>query len=71
MIIGIIVLVTGFEIIISSVKGIFYPNAVDYNLLIVFVLFITVVVKTFLSIYIEKQGKKLNSGCLLYTSRCV
>ena len=69
MIIGIIVLVTGFEIIISSVKGIFYPNAVDYNLLIVFVLFITVVVKTFLSIYIEKQGKKLNSGALVASGK--
>ena len=69
MIIGIIVLVTGFEIIISSVKGIFYPNAVDYNLLIVFLLFITVVVKTFLSIYIEKQGKKLNSGALVASGK--
>lgn len=31
MIIGIIIIVTGFEMIISSVKDIFHPQAVDYN----------------------------------------
>ena len=69
MIIGIIVLFTGFEMALSSAKGIFYPNAVDYNLLILFVLFITVIVKAFLSIYIEKQGKKLNSGALIASGK--
>lgn len=69
MIIGIIVLVTGLQMVISSVKGIFHPDTVDYNLWILFVLLITVAVKTFLGTYIEKQGEKLNSGALVASGK--
>lgn len=69
MIIGIIIIVTGFEMIISSVKDIFHPQAVDYNFWILIALFITVAVKTFLAIYNEKQGEKLNSGALVASGK--
>lgn len=69
MIIGIIVLVTGFEMGLSSIKGIFNPSAVDYSWVILIVLFITVIVKTFLATYIEKQGRKLNSGALIASGK--
>lgn len=69
MIIGIIVLVTGFEMGLSSIKGIFNPSAVDYSWVILIVLFITVIVKTFLAAYIEKQGRKLNSGALIASGK--
>ena len=69
MIIGIIVLVTGFEMGLSSIKGIFNPSAVDYSWVILIVLFITVIIKTFLAAYIEKQGRKLNSGALIASGK--
>ena len=69
MIIGIIVLVTGFEMGLSSIKGIFNPSTVDYSWVILIVLFITVIVKTFLAAYIEKQGRKLNSGALIASGK--
>lgn len=69
MIIGIIVMVTGFQMIISSVKGIFHPEAVDYNWWILIILFITVALKTFLGTYTEKKGKKLNSGALIASGK--
>ena len=69
MIIGIIVLVTGFEMGLSSIKGIFNPSAVDYSWVILIVLFITVIIKTFLAAYIEKQGQKLNSGALIASGK--
>ena len=69
MIIGIIVIVTGIQMIISSVKGIFHPDTVDYNFWIIIVLLITVAAKTFLGTYTEKQGEKLNSGALVASGK--
>ncbi|HCW53278.1 MAG TPA: cation transporter [Clostridium sp.] len=69
MIIGIIVIVTGIQMIISSVKGIFHPEAVEYNLWIILVLLVTVALKTFLGTYTEKQGNRLNSGALVASGK--
>ncbi|NME84191.1 cation diffusion facilitator family transporter [Clostridium sp. SM-530-WT-3G] len=69
MIIGTTIIVTGLEMIKSSIKGIIHPNIVEYNLYILLVLIITVALKTFLGIYTEKQGKNLNSGALVASGK--
>lgn len=65
MIIAITIIVTGVEMVKSSVKGILHPNAVSYNLLILIVLIVTVALKTFLGTFTEKQGRILDSGALI------
>lgn len=69
MIIGMTIIVTGLEMVISSVKHIFHPGAVNYNFWILIILFITVALKIFLATYNQKQGKKLNSGALVASGK--
>ncbi|WP_099467231.1 cation diffusion facilitator family transporter [Konateibacter massiliensis] len=65
MIIAIIVLVTGAEMTITSVKNILEPQQVSYSTLTLVILFLTIFIKIGLGIYTKNAGKKLLSGALV------
>lgn len=64
LIIGILVTISGIEMIISSIKAITNPSSVDYSMVTIIVLIITILGKYSLANYTLKMGKKLDSGAL-------
>ncbi len=65
MIVSAIILYVGIVAIIESFKKIIYPQKPEYTFITLFVVFVAVIVKIFLSRYVEKQGEKVNSGALI------
>lgn len=65
MVIAIIVIVTGIQVLISSVKGIFNPSQTIYTLISLLIMVITVITKIILGYYTENLGNKVNSGALV------
>ena len=64
LIIAIAILITGFEMITSSVELIFNPEPMDISIAALLAVAISAVIKFFLGIYTIKQGKKADSGAL-------
>lgn len=64
LIIAIAILITGFEMITSSVKLIFNPEPMDISMVALAAVAISAVIKFFLGIYTIKQGKRADSGAL-------
>ena len=64
LIIAIAILITGFEMITSSVKLIFNPEPMDISIAALLAVAISAVIKFFLGVYTIKQGKKADSGAL-------
>lgn len=60
-IIATIILFVGVELGISSVKRIINPSILDINFVVVSLLFFTVIIKLWMSIFFYKTGKKIKS----------
>lgn len=65
LIISVMILVTGLEMLISSVKLIFHPEEMNISALIIVLVALTAAVKFFLGVYTMKVGKKVSSGALV------
>lgn len=65
MIVSAIILYVGIVAIIESVKKIIHPQKPEYTFITLFVIAVAVIAKIFLSRYVVKQGKKVNSGALI------
>lgn len=64
LIIAVLILVTGAETMISSVKLIFHPSEIEISYVALIAVALSAVVKFFLGIYTMRQGKKADSGAL-------
>ena len=64
LVIAAMILVTGVEMLISSVKLIFEPSELSVSYISLIIVAATAVVKFFLGIYTMKMGKKAESGAL-------
>ena len=64
LIIAILILITGFEMIKSSVELILHPEPMDISLIALMAVAISAVIKFFLGVYTIKQGRKADSGSL-------
>lgn len=65
MIVAALVLYAGITSFVESVKKIIYPEAADYNAVLIIIISVAIVVKLLLGMYVKKQGKKVNSGALV------
>ena len=61
IIIALIIIATGIEIMILSIKNIFDPEDVDYSAPVMIILIISLFIKYGLAIYLKKTGKKIKS----------
>lgn len=59
-----IILYAGISSLIESVKKIVSPNVSEYSNLSLVIIAFPVLIKLVLGIYVERQGKKINSGAL-------
>lgn len=65
MMISIIILYAGFTALIESVKKIINPEVADYSTITIVTIFVAVVVKVLLGLYVKSVGKKVNSDSLV------
>ena len=65
IVIAVIILITGAEMFISSVKSIIHPETPEYSIASIAILAITVVVKMVLGTYFQKNGKAIDSDALV------
>ena len=61
IIIALIIIATGLELLILSIKNIFDPEDVDYSAPVMIILIISLFIKYGLAIYLKKTGKKIKS----------
>lgn len=64
LIIATLILITGGEMLISSIKLIFNPEELSISVVSLLVVAVTAVIKFFLGVYTIKMGKKAESGTL-------
>ena len=65
MIVAALVLYAGITSLVESIKKIIHPEAADYSTVTLVIIFVAIVVKLILGLYVKKQGKKVNSGALV------
>ncbi len=66
--VSIFILFMGFELIQTSVQKIFNPEPLEFSLLIMFILVLSVLVKGYMALYNRRIGKKLDSAAMLATA---
>ncbi len=66
--VSIIILFMGFELVQTSVKKIFNPEPLEFSLLMVAILILSILVKLYMAYYNRKIGKKLDSAAMLATA---
>ena len=64
LVIGTIILITGFQMFISSVESLGKKAEYNYSLTVIIIMILSIVSKIFLGIYTENKGKKLGSEAL-------
>lgn len=64
LVISVLILVTGIEMLISSVKLIFNPEELSISYITLLIVAVSAVIKFFLGIYTIKMGKKADSSAL-------
>ena len=65
LIISVMILMTAYETITESIGLIFNPKAMDLNVLIIVIIAVSAIIKFALGVYVENQGKKINSASLV------
>lgn len=65
LVISVLILVTGVEMVSSSVKLIFHPEELNISYLALAVVAGSAIIKFFLGVYTIKMGKKADSGALI------
>lgn len=65
LVIAVLILVTGIQMVISSVKLIFHPEELSVSYVALAIVAGTAVIKFFLGIYTIKMGKKADSSALI------
>ncbi|MCQ2454334.1 MAG: cation diffusion facilitator family transporter, partial [Clostridia bacterium] len=65
LIISVMILVTGFEMLISSVKLIITPEEMSISYVVIAIVALSAVVKFCLGVYTAKIGKQVSSGALI------
>ena len=68
LVVSMMIFVVGYELVISSVKKIINPSAVDFSLPVAIVLLLSIIVKLGLSAYYKKVGSEIVSKTLMAAS---
>ncbi len=64
LVISVLILITGVEMLTSSVKLIFHPEELSISYLSLIIVAVSAVIKFFLGVYTIRMGKKAGSGAL-------
>lgn len=68
LIIAFAILLMGFELLKSSVDKIFHPEAIEFSLMSIIILILSILIKLWMTFFNKGLGKKLNASAMLATS---
>jgi len=68
LIIAFVIVIMGFELLKSSIEKIINPENINFTLLSVFILIISIAAKLWLAFFNKSLGKKIDSSAMLATS---
>ena len=63
------IIIMAFELVKSSVEKIIHPQPVEFNLLTLCILLVSILVKMYMAFYNYTIGKKLDSAAMRATAR--
>ncbi len=66
--VSLLILLMGFELAKSSLEKILHPQPVEFDLLVLAILVVSIAVKLYMFFYNHRLGKKLNSSAMLATA---
>ncbi|MDY5612803.1 cation diffusion facilitator family transporter [Dysosmobacter sp.] len=66
--VSLLILLMGFELAKSSIGKILHPKPVEFDLLVLAILAVSIAVKLYMFFYNHRLGKKLNSSAMLATA---
>ncbi len=66
--VSMLILLMGFELAKSSLEKILHPQPVEFDLLVLAILAVSIAVKLYMFFYNHRLGKKLNSSAMLATA---
>ena len=66
--VSLLILLMGFELAKSSLEKIIHPQPVEFDLLVLAILAVSIAVKLYMFFYNHRLGKKLNSSAMLATA---
>ena len=66
--VSLLILLMGFELAKSSLEKILHPQPVEFDLLVLAILAVSIAVKLYMFFYNHQLGKKLNSSAMLATA---
>ena len=66
--VSLLILLMGFELAKSSLEKILHPQPVEFDLLVLAILAVSIAVKQYMFFYNHRLGKKLNSSAMLATA---
>ena len=66
--VSLLILLMGFELAKSSLEKILHPQPVEFDLLVLAILAVSIAVKLYMFFYNHRLGKKLNSSAMLATA---
>ena len=66
--VSLLILLMGFELAKSSIAKIIHPEPVEFDLLVLAILAVSIAVKLYMFFYNHRLGKKLNSSAMLATA---
>ena len=69
LVISVLVIVVGYQFVISSVKKILHPTPINITTPTLIILILSISVKVFIHLLFKGLGKKINSGALLASSQ--
>ena len=69
LVIAVIILITAISLIVSSVQRIITPEAANFDIQMLIIIFAGIIVKVFLSFYFTRRGKKLKSHALIASGK--
>lgn len=69
LIVSMIIILMGFELLISSFQKIFNPEITEFNSIIVLILSISILLKIYIYFYNNKLGKIFNSTVMIATAK--
>ncbi len=68
-IVATIIILVGFELLKSSIDGIMHPSDVEFDLIVLFILVVSIIIKLWMFLFNRKLAKEIASGAIAATAQ--
>ena len=68
LVVSVAIIIMGFELARSSVEKIIHPDKVEFSLIVLIILLVSILFKGWMSLFNKKLGRRINSAAMLATA---